>query len=228
MVARFSLEGMQIEIITIFPEAFKSYFSQSILWRAQDKKFVKINIHNLRDWATDKHKKVDERPYGGGAGMIMKVEPIFKAVKKIKLAKLGKKSKVILFSAKGKKFNQKIAQSLSKFSQLIFICGHYEGVDERVVKNIADIEISIGDYVLTGGELPAMIVTDAITRLIPGVIKEESLREESFSSKENNLEYPQYTRPEVFKIGKKSLKVPKILLSGHHEKIKEWRAKKSR
>lgn len=221
---------MRFDIITIFPEAFKSYFAQSILWRAQDKKFVKINIHNLRDWAIDKHRKVDERPYGGGAGMIMKVEPIFKAVSVIKCkAKSAKrKTKVILFSAKGKKFDQKMAQSLSKFSQLIFICGHYEGVDERVAESIADIEISIGDYVLTGGELPAMVVTDAITRLIPGVIKEESLKEESFSSKEKNLEYPQYTRPEVFKMGKKNLRVPEVLLSGHHEKIKEWRAKKSR
>ena len=201
---------MIFDIITIFPNVFDSYFRESIVKRAQNKKLVKINIHNLRDYTTDKHKTVDDKPYGGGPGMVMMVEPICKAVKKIK----GKsKIKVILFSAKGKKFDQKMAQRFSKLDKLIMICGRYEGVDERVAKHIADEEVSIGDYVLTGGEIPAMIVTDAVTRLIPGVLgKKESLEEIKGS-------YPVYTRPEDFN----KLKVPKVLLSGDHKKIKEWR-----
>jgi len=210
---------MKFDIITIFPNAFDSYFNESIIKRAQNKKLIKINIHNLRNYTTDKHKTVDDKPYGGGPGMVMMVEPIYKAVKKIK----GKsKAKVILFSAKGKKFDQKIAQKFSKLDRLIMICGHYEGVDERVGKYIADEEISIGDYVLTGGEIPAMVVTDAVARLIPGVLgKKESLEEIKGS-------YSVYTRPDDFlsrgKAGNK-WKVPKVLLSGNHEKIKEWRKK---
>ncbi len=212
---------MKFDIITIFPEIFNSYFNESIIKRAQKKKLIKINIHNLRDFTTDKHKTVDDRPYSGGAGMIFKVEPIYKAIKKIKRNK--QKTRVILFSAKGKKFDQKIARRFSKLNQLILICGRYEGVDERVAKYIADEEISIGDYVLTGGELPAMIMTDTITRLIPNVIKSESLKEESFSG---SLEYPQYTRPEIFSPKKKiNWRVPKILLSGDHKKIQEWQKK---
>lgn len=203
---------MKFDIITIFPNAFDSYFNESIIKRAQNKKLIKINIHNLRNYTTDKHKTVDDKPYGGGPGMVMMVEPIYKAVKKIK----GKsKAKVILFSAKGKKFDQKIAQKFSKLDRLIMICGHYEGVDERVGKYIADEEISIGDYVLTGGEIPAMVVTDAVARLIPGVLgKKESLEEIKGS-------YPVYTRPEIFN----KLKVPKVLLSGNHKKIEELRKK---
>ncbi len=203
---------IKFDIITIFPDIFKSYFNESIIKRAQNKKLIKINIHNLRDYTIDKHKTVDDKPYGGGPGMVMMVEPIYKAVKKIK----GKsKAKVILFSAKGKKFNQKMAQKFSKLDRLIMICGHYEGVDERIAKYIADEEISIGDYVLTGGEIPAMIVTDAVTRLIPGVLgKKESLEEIKGS-------YPVYTRPEKLK----DWQVPKILLSGNHKKIEEWRKK---
>ena len=203
---------MKFDIITIFPNAFDSYFNESIVKRAQNKKLIKINIHNLRNYTTDKHKTVDDKPYGGGPGMVMMVEPIYKAVKKIK----GKsKAKVILFSAKGKKFDQKIAQKFSKLDRLIMICGHYEGVDERVGKYIADEEISIGDYVLTGGEIPAMVVTDAVARLIPGVLgKKESLEEIKGS-------YPVYTRPEIFN----KLKVPKVLLSGNHKKIEELRKK---
>jgi len=203
---------IKFDIITIFPDIFKSYFNESIIKRAQNKKLIKINIHNLRDYTTDKHKTVDDKPYGGGPGMVMMVEPIYKTVKKIK----GKsKAKVILFSAKGKKFNQKMAQKFSKLDRLIMICGHYEGVDERVAKHIADEEISIGDYVLTGGEIPAMIVTDAVTRLIPGVLgKKESLEEIKGS-------YSVYTRPEDFN----KWKVPKVLLSGNHKKIEELRKK---
>jgi tRNA (guanine37-N1)-methyltransferase len=217
----------QFDIITIFPKAF-SYLDESIMWRAQDKGFTKINIHNLRDFSDNKHKKVDDVPYGGGTGMIMKVEPIQKAVKKIK--KKNTKKRVILLSAKGKKFDQKKAKSLLKYNQIIFICGRYEGVDERVAKHIADEEISIGDYVLTGGELPAMMITDAVVRLIPGVIKEESLEEESFSQKKDgfNLEYPHYTKPEVVEIEGKKRVVPKVLLSGNHKKIQEWKDKNTK
>ncbi len=235
---------IKFEIITIFPQVF-SYFNESIIKRAQEKKVVKINIHDLRDFTDDKRKTVDDRPYGGGAGMVIKLEPIFKAVGKIKSKVKSQKSrqkrgspkravKVILFSVKGKKFNQETAKKLSKFNQLILICGRYEGVDERVAKHIADEEISIGDYILTGGEIPAMIVVDAVSRLIPGVIKEQSLIEESFSQIKNSklkiknsfFEYPQYTRPEIFE-PKRGVKwrAPKVLLSGNHKKIEQWRKK---
>ena len=211
---------MRFDIITIFPRVFDSYFQESILKRAQQKKLIKINIHNLRDFASDRRKTVDDRPYGGGPGMIMMAEPIYKAIKKIKSRK---KLKVILLSAKGKKFDQETAKKLSKLDQIILICGRYEGVDERVAKHIADYEISIGDYVLSGGEIPAMIVVEAVSRLIKGVLgKKESLIEESFY-KNNFLEYPQYTRPEKFL----KYAAPKVLLSGNHKKIKEWREKNS-
>ncbi len=230
---------MRFDIITIFPEMFESYFSESILKRAQEKKLIKIKIHNLRDYTTDKHKTVDDTPYGGGVGMILKVEPIFSAVQKIAVSRKQQavSSKIILLSAKGEKFDQKMARKFSKFDQIVLICGRYEGVDERVAKHIADKEISIGDYILTGGELPAMIIVDAVGRLVPGVIKEQSLLEESFSidkkfSKKDEpqatshkpqarREYPQYTRPAVFK----GWRVPKVLISGNHHKIKEWRNK---
>ncbi|MBU3923053.1 tRNA (guanosine(37)-N1)-methyltransferase TrmD [Patescibacteria group bacterium] len=212
---------MKFNIITIFPEIFDSYFNESIIKRAQDKKKIKINIHNLRDYTKDKHRSVDDKPYGGGPGMVMMVEPIYKAIKKIKKGK----AKVILFSPKGKTFDQKMANRYSKLDNLIMVCGRYEGVDERV-KKFVDEEVSIGDYVLTGGEIPAMIVTDAVTRLIPGVIAMESLKEESFSLEKElrdaKYEYPQYTRPENFN----NLKVPKVLLSGNHKKIKQWRLDK--
>ena len=234
---------MQFDIITIFPKIFESYFSESIIKRAQEKKIVKINIHNLRDYTTDKHKTVDDTPYGGGAGMVLKVEPIYFAMQKVKSQKskvknTNKKQKIILLSAKGKKFNQKMARKFSKLDQIVLICGRYEGVDERVAKYIADEEISIGDYVLTGGELPAMIIVDVVARLVPGVIAEDSLKEESFSIRKERVksdfkilpqgtkfkisrEYPQYTRPAVFK----GWRVPKVLLSGNHKKIEEWRNK---
>jgi len=221
---------MQFDIITIFPEIFDSYFKESIIKRAQKRKLINIKVHNLRDFASDAHKTVDDRPYGGGAGMILKVDIIFKAIKSI--VQRNKRieenqRKIILLSAKGKKFDQKTARRLSKLKQIIFICGRYEGVDERVAKHIADEEISIGDYVLTGGEIPAMVILDAVSRLIPGVIKKESLKEESFSA--GLKEYPQYTRPEDFKPkGKRNWRVPKILLSGHHKKIKDWQEKHSK
>lgn len=202
---------MKFDIITIFPKMFDCYFSESIIKRAQEKRLIKITAHDLRKYATDKHKKVDEKPYGGGPGMVLKVEPIYKAVADLK--KKGKKTRVILFSTRGKKFDAKIAKRLSKYNQLILICGRYEGVDERVAKYIADEEISIGDYVLSGGELAAMVLVDSVSRQIPGVLgKIESLEEIKGS-------YPAYTRPENFK----NWKVPKVLLSGHHQKIAKWR-----
>ena len=213
---------MKFNIITIFPEIFNSYFNESIIKRAQEKKLVKINVHNLRDYTDDRRRTVDDHPYGGGPGMVMMVEPVFKAVKKLKK---GDNTKIILFSPKGKKFDQKMAKRFSKLDNLIMICGRYEGIDERVAQHIADEEVSVGDYVLTGGEIPAMIVVDAVTRLIPGVIAKESLNEESFSFKKQkdlaneNYEYPQYTRPEKFL----KWSVPKVLLSGDHKKIEEWK-----
>ncbi len=215
---------MQFDIITIFPHIFDAYFSESIIARAQKEKFIQIKVHNLRDYSQDKHRRVDDTPYGGGAGMVMKVEPLYQAVKSIKNQKL--KTRVILFSAKGKKYTQVDARRLAQYESLIFICGRYEGVDERVIKNFADEELSIGDYVLTGGEIPAMVVLDSVTRLIPGVLgNPESLKEESFNAdSKTNLEYPQYTKPEEFN----KWKVPKVLLSGNHKKIKEWREKKSK
>jgi len=226
---------MRFDIITIFPGIFDSYFKESIIKRARQKKLVKINIHNLRDYTNDKRRTVDDRPYGGGFGMVLMVEPIYQAVKAIKKKSPAKKSraasgegKVILLSAKGKKFDQPMARRLAKLDQIILICGRYEGVDERVAKYIADEEISIGDYILTGGELPAMVVVDTISRLVPGVITEGSLKEESFNKSDGHREYPQYTRPETIIIGGKKRNVPKVLLSGNHQKIKEWQKKCSK
>lgn len=205
---------MRFDIITIFPDIFESYFKESIVGRAIKQNLAEVNPINLRDYTADKHKTVDDAPYGGGAGMVMMVKPIYKAIKDVK----KKGGRVILLSAKGKKFNQKIARRFAKLKQLVLICGRYEGVDERVAEYIADEEISIGDYVLTGGELPAMIVADAVVRLLSGVIAQESLKEESFSE-EGKVEYPQYTRPEDFK----GWKVPPVLLSGNHKEIEKWR-----
>ena len=209
---------MKIDILTLFPKMFKGPFDESIVKRAQEKKLVEVKIHNLRKWAKDKHKTVDDRPFGGGVGMVLMIEPIYKALKELR----QKDSKVILLTPQGKVFNQKLAKKLSKEKHMIFICGHYEGVDERIREHLIDEEISIGDYVLTGGELPAMVVIDTLVRLIPGVLeKPEAIKNESFSTK--TLEYPQYTRPANFK----GWKVPETLLSGNHKKIAAWRKKKS-
>ena len=200
---------------------FKSYLGESLIARAQEKKLIKINLHNLRKWTKDKHKTVDDRPFGGGLGMVLKVEPIYKAVKQLKK---NKKSKVILFTPRGQRFNQQIANKLSKLDQIIFICGRYEGVDERVTEKIADMEISIGDYDLMGGELPAMVVIETISRLVPGVLGKPQLLKERISKTGGFLEYAQYTRPEIFS-PKKGInwKVPKVLLSGVHKEIDEWK-----
>ncbi len=206
---------MKFDIITIFPAIIDSYAGESILKRAREKKLITITAHNLRDYTTDKHHKVDDKPYGGGPGMVMKVEPVYKAVQKIKKRNT---SRVILFSTRGKKFTAKEAKRLAKYDQLIMICGRYEGVDERVAKYVADEEISIGDFVLAGGELPALVVTEAVARYIPGVLgKYESLEDIKGS-------FPSYTRPEIFepKRGKK-WSVPNVLVTGHHKKIAEFR-----
>ncbi|OGG07095.1 tRNA (guanosine(37)-N1)-methyltransferase TrmD [Candidatus Gottesmanbacteria bacterium RIFCSPHIGHO2_01_FULL_42_12] len=208
---------MTFDIITLFPDMFKGPFDESIIKRAQDKKLVEVNFHNLRNWAVDKRGSVDDKPYGGGVGMVMRVEPIYNALQKIKNPKV--KSKVLLMDPRGEKFSQKKAREYSGLEQIIIICGHYEGIDERVKDHLVDEAISVGDYVLTGGEIPAMIITDAVTRLIPGVLtKAEATSIESFSSK-NYKEFPQYTRPEEFN----GWKVPEILLSGNHQEIAKWR-----
>lgn len=208
---------LKIDIITIFPEIFRGPFEVSILKRAQEKGLVEIKVHNLRDYAVDRHRTVDDYPYGGGSGMVMKPEPIFRAIRSLR----KEDSEVILLSPSGDLFNQKIAEELSRKEHLILICGRYEGVDERV-KSIITREISIGDYVLTGGEIPAMVLVDAIVRLIPGVLGDpNSLREESFQW--GILEYPQYTHPRVFE----GMSVPEILLSGDHKKIQRWRRKEA-
>jgi len=217
---------IKFDVITIFPEIFSSYIKESLIARALKKKLIKINLHNLRKWTDDNHKTVDDRPFGGGLGMVLKVEPIFKAVKQIKKSK---KAKVILFTPRGKKFDQKLAYKLSKLDQIIFICGRYEGVDERVAKNIADLEVSIGDYDLMGGELPAMVVIETISRLIPGVLGKSQLLKERISKSGGFLEYAQYTRPPKFSTGKfrraspEIWSVPRVLLSGDHKKIDEWK-----
>ncbi len=222
---------LRFDIITIFPEIFGSYFQESIIKRAQEKKKIRIYIHDLRDFTQDKHRTVDDKPYGGGPGMILKADVIHRAIRHVLLKSKhidNRKRKIILFSAKGKKFDQKMAEKWKSYRQIILICGRYEGVDERVARHIADEEISIGDYVLTGGELPAMVALDAVSRLVPGVIKEESLKEETFSGTAG--EYPQYTRPEKIKPSKKAKewKVPQVLLSGNHKKIEEWKQKHSK
>ncbi len=207
---------MRIDILTIFPEMFKEVFGQSIIKRAQEKGLVEIALHQLRDYTSDRHKTVDEPPYGGGPGMVMKPEPILKAMEELQ-KKFGK-GEVCLLTPQGERFNQEVVKELSRIAHLYFICGRYEGVDERVSEYLSAREISIGDYVLSGGELPAMVVVDAVVRLIPGVLGDEnSLMEESFS--DGLLEYPHYTRPSQIK----GLKVPEVLLSGNHKAIKNFR-----
>jgi len=210
---------MRFDIITIFPEMFRSAFSGGIIKKAQEKGLIEIHVHDLRDYAFDKHKQVDDRPYGGGEGMVFKPEPIFAAVEKVKQSE---DAAVYLLSPQGKKFDFQFAEELAHHSQLILICGRYEGVDERVIQYLVTGEISIGDYILTGGEPAAVVVVDAVSRFIPHVVgKSESVRHDSFS--DGLLDFPQYTRPRDFR-GKK---IPRILFSGNHDKINSWRRKKS-
>ena len=203
---------MKFDVLTLFPEMFEP-LNQSIIGRAVKEKLIEINLINIRDFSKDKHKKVDDTPYGGGSGMVMKADVIYEAYKSIR----NKKAKVIYMSPQGKVLNQNKVVELSKEKHLIILCGHYEGIDQRVIDKIVDEEISIGDYVLTGGELPAMVLIDSVSRYIEGVLNENSTIEESFS--QGILEYPQYTRPEIFE----GEKIPEILQSGHHENINKWR-----
>ena len=207
---------MKIDILTLFPEMFEP-IKQSIIGRAIENELIEINIINIRDFSKDKHKKVDDTPYGGGAGMVIKPDVVYEAFKSVE----SEDAKTIYLSPQGNVLNQEKVKLLSKEKHLILLCGHYEGIDERVLEEIVDEEISIGDYVLTGGEIPAMVLVDTVSRYVDGVISSESTREESFSN--GLLEYPQYTRPEDFE----GEKVPEILLSGNHQNIEKWRKEKS-
>ena len=207
---------MKFNILTLFPEMFETV-KKSVIGKAIEKKIIEINLKNIRDFSKNKHKKVDDTPYGGGAGMVMRPDVVYDAYKSIG----NQTAKVIYMSPQGKKLNQQKVEELSKEKNLIILCGHYEGIDQRVIDEIVDEEISIGDYVLTGGEIPAMVLIDSVSRYIEGVISQESTSEESFSN--GLLEYPQYTRPEIFN----EKKVPEVLISGHHENIEKWRKEKS-
>lgn len=207
---------MKFDVLTLFPEMFEP-LKQSIIKRAVEKNLIDINLINIRDFSEDKHNKVDDTPYGGGAGMLMKPDVVDRAYNSIK----SENAKVIYLTPQGKTLNQRIVKDLSKQEHLILLCGHYEGIDQRVLDKIVDEEISIGDYVLTGGELPAMVLIDSVSRYVDGVLSDESTDEESFSN--GLLEYPQYTRPEIFD----NVKVPDVLISGHHENIRKWRRERS-
>jgi tRNA (guanine37-N1)-methyltransferase len=210
---------MKIDVLTLFPAMFAGPLDESIIARARRAGLLDLGIHNLRHYAHDRHKSVDDRPFGGGPGMLLKPEPIFEAVEKL----AGERTRVILLSPAGRVFNQAIARELAQFEELLIITGHYEGFDERIREQLADDELSIGDYVLTNGALPAMVIIDAVTRLLPGALgDDQSSQEESFSH--GLLEYPQYTRPAEFG----GMKVPEVLLSGNHAEIAKWRAEQSR
>lgn len=212
-------DGVKIDVLTLFPAMFAGPLDESIIKRARETGLVDLKIHNLRDYAHDRHKTVDDRPFGGGPGMLLKPEPIFEAVETLS----RENTRVILLSPSGRRFNQSIAGDLARRDDLLLIVGHYEGFDERVRERLADDELSIGDYVLTNGALPAMVIIDAVVRLLPGVLgDEESAAEESFSH--GLLEYPQYTRPAEFR----GMKVPEVLLSGNHAEIANWRAEQAR
>ena len=208
---------MKFDVLTLFPEMFEA-LNESIIGRAKEKGLIEINLINIRDFSKDKHKKVDDTPYGGGAGMVIRPDVVYDAYSSVNDRE---NAKVIHLSPQGKVLNQEKVKELSNENHLILLCGHYEGIDQRVLDEIVDVEISVGDYVLTGGELPAMVVIDSVSRYVKGVLNNESIKEESFSN--NLLEYPQYTRPEEFR----GRKVPEVLISGHHENIKKWRDEKS-
>ena len=207
---------MKFSVLTLFPDMF-SPLKQSIIGKAIEDKKIELNLINIRDFSKDKHKKVDDTPYGGGAGMVMKADVVYDAYEHIK----DEKAKVIFLSPQGKTLNQNKVKELATEEHIILLCGHYEGIDQRVIDEIVDEEISIGDYVLTGGELPAMVLIDSVSIYVEGVLSKDSIKEESFTN--NLLEYPQYTRPEIFH----GIKVPEVLLSGHHENIKKWREEQS-
>lgn len=209
---------MKIDVLTLFPKMFSGPLDESIVQRARENGLIELKIHNLREYTHDLHQTVDDRPFGGGAGMLLKPEPLFEALE----ALTNEESHVIFLTPSGRKFDQAIARELSSREHIVLVCGSYEGFDERVLQVWANDELSIGDYVLTNGALPAMVVIDAVTRLLPGALgKDESSHEESFSA--NCLEYPHYTRPAVFR----GMKVPDVLLSGHHARIAQWRSEQS-
>ncbi len=211
--------AIQIDILTLFPEMFQGPLQNSIVGRARNAGIARVNIWNIRDFADDKHRVVDDTPYGGGAGMVMKADVLARCIEHVRLSNKGP---VVFLTPQGNTFSQNVADRLRQCSQLILLCGHYEGIDERIRESMVDMEISIGDYVLTGGELPAMVVTDAVVRLIPGALgREESAADDSFSH--GLLEYPHYTRPRDFR----GMEVPEILLSGHHGRIRRWRLKRA-
>jgi tRNA (guanine37-N1)-methyltransferase len=213
---------MRIDILTLFPEMFMGLFEYSIIGRAMERDIIKVKVHNIRDYAHDKHSVVDDYPYGGGAGMVMKPEPVFESVESIKEENGSTNATIILLSPKGRLFNQQTAKRLTSYDQIIMICGRYEGIDDRVAEHLATEEISVGDYILSGGEIPAMVITDSIIRLLPGAIgSEQSLNEESYE--DGLLEYPQYTRPAEYR----GWQVPSVLLSGHHSDIARWRRRQS-
>lgn len=218
---------LKIDIITLFPDMFKGPFDMSILKKAREKGLVEINLHDLRQFGITERRTVDDRPYGGGAGMILRIDVIESAIKAVVGVKKSKGTKIVLMDAGGNNFTQSKAYEYSKLKQLVIICGHYEGIDHRVHENLVDEIVSVGDYVLTGGEIPAMAITDTVTRLIPGVIKAESLLEESHSMADLKTEYPQYTRPPVYSstLTKKKLTVPEVLFTGNHKEIDKWRKK---
>lgn len=214
---------MRIHVMTLFPDIFKAYIGESMMKKAVENSILEVELYNIRDFSENKHKKVDDYPFGGGAGMVMTPQPIFSTYEYIVEKYELENPRVIYLSPKGRVFNQKIAKSLSLENDIIFLCGHYEGVDQRIIDLIVTDEISIGDYVLTGGELPALVMIDSIARLVPGVLnRSESHEDESFEN--DLLEYPQYTRPRNFN----GLEVPEVLLSGNHKKIDEWRSEESK
>lgn len=216
---------MRFHVLTLFPEMIMNGLNTSIIGRAMTKGLIGLEAVNIRDYATNRHKKVDDYPYGGGAGMVMQAEPVYLSYKSVAdniIEKTGKRPRVIYLTPQGKVFNQQMAEELSKEEDLIFLCGHYEGIDERVLEMIVTDNVSIGDYVLTGGELPSMVMIDTISRLVEGVLNnDDSAKYESFA--DNRLEYPQYTRPEEFM----GMKVPSVLLSGDHKKVEKWREEES-
>ncbi len=212
---------MRIDILTIFPEMFKMPLSGSIVGRARDKGLVEINIYNIRDFSVDKHKMTDDYPFGGGVGMIMKPEPIFAAAEHVLKEAGEREARIILMTPQGETLNQDMVMGFAQEGHLIVICGRYEGIDERCRLNLVTDEVSIGDYVLTGGELPAMVLVDAVTRFVPGVLSEDALFSESFTC--GLLDYPQYTRPREFR----GMAVPEVLVSGDHEKVRLWRRKQA-
>ena len=214
---------MDFHVLTIFPEMFESPFSSGLISKASVKGLIKINCHDIRKYSTDRHKSVDDYPFGGGPGMVLKPEPIFSAVEDLQSSnEIGNNSRIIVMSPQGRMFDKNIARELTRYDELVLICGRYEGIDDRVIQNLADEELSIGNYILNGGELAAMVVIDAVSRLLPGVVgSEQSILEDSLS--ENLLKYPQYTRPRSFR----GFEVPEVLLSGNHKIIEKWRKDKS-